>query len=118
MLKVVINTKPISLAEINQLRKENELLSKEVVYFLMKYMETRELLQEGLELLDCIEERLQETEDNLFWLDEVVRLYKEGCEYKDALEIVKLSKKIRDIYRRKDNKHCKLVEKLEIKGGN
>lgn len=104
VLKLVINginTEPISVQEINQLKKENELLGKEVVYFIKKYMETRALLQEGLELLDCFEKQLCEVEDKLFWVDEVRRLQAEGLQYKDALEVANLEEKIQKILRKK-----------------
>ncbi|MBE6067964.1 MAG: hypothetical protein E7211_09770 [Clostridium lundense] len=101
MLNVNINNESISIAEISQLKKENELLRSELVHFIKKYMETSSLLKEGLDIIKCCEEHLQQLEDKLFWADEARRLYNEGWNYKDALEIVRIEENIQKFLRRR-----------------
>lgn len=101
MVKIDVNIEPISVLEINQLRKENECLINELAYFIHKYMEARSLLAEGLQTIKHCEEQLQQLEDKLFWADEARRLYKEGWSYKDALEIVRLEENVQKFLRRK-----------------
>lgn len=99
MLNVNINAEPMLIAEINQLKKGNELLKTELVHFIKKYIETRLLLKEGLDIIEGCEEQLQHLEDRLFWADESRRLYNEGWSYKDALEIARLEENIQKILR-------------------
>lgn len=101
MLNVNINSESISIAEINQLRKENERLTNELAYFIQKYMEVRSLLAEGLQVIKRCEKEVQQLEDKLFWADETRRLYNEGWTYKDALEIVRLEEDIQKFLREK-----------------
>lgn len=101
MLNVNINNESISIAEINQLKKENERLMNELAHFTLKYMKVRSLLTKGLQIIEHCEEQLQHLEDKLFWADEVKRLYNEGWSYKDALEIVRLEENIQKFLRRK-----------------
>lgn len=101
MIKIDVNIEPISVLEINQLRKENERLTNELAYFIQKYMGVRSLLTEGLQIIEHCEEQLQHLEDKLFWADETRRLYNEGWSCRDALEIVKLEENIQKFLRRK-----------------
>lgn len=101
MINVNMNNESISIVEISQLKKENELLKSQLVHFIKKYMETSSLLKEGLDIIKLCEEQLQQLEDKLFWADEARRLYNEGWNYKEALEIVRLEESIQSFLRRK-----------------
>ncbi|MBM7868870.1 hypothetical protein JOC70_000339 [Clostridium pascui] len=104
MLNMTINTKSISIDEINQLKNESEILKGKLVYFIEKYMEIREVLgvlKKGLDIIESCEEEVQQLKDKLFWSNELKRLYREGWGYQDALEVVRLEKDIQKILRKK-----------------
>lgn len=101
MLNIIINTKSISIDEINHLKKESKILKGELVYFIEKHMEMREVLKKGLDIIESYEEEVQQLKDKLFWANEVKRLYSEGWNYQDALEIVRLEEDIQKILRKK-----------------
>lgn len=83
------------------IKTENEFLKAELVYFIKKNMEFRELLAEGLRLIESLEKELEKEKDKTFWQDEVRRLQAEGLQYKDALEVATLEEKIQKILRKR-----------------